>query len=111
MVTGAARLYDAPMNAQSARWSIQFWSELVNLSRSVIRLGDEATIRGWTIRLAWDVDGKRGTVLVRRDTTVLGLLKDRVEHSRTIYPNFDPRREADDLLRDLYAIDHGRYAA
>ncbi len=81
-------------------WSRAFWSELVNRSSLLSRRENAAEVLGWSVRLVWD-EGHRGTLYLNDPRWALH----RRESLRYIFAEFDPRREAQLLLRQIAPYD------
>jgi hypothetical protein len=87
---------DLPIRSRE-EWTRDFWSELVNRSHLLSRLGDAAEVFGWNVRLVWN-DGRRGTIYLydAKERT-----RRRRERLRFVFTEFEPRREARLLLQQI----------
>ena len=91
-----------PLDA--AEWARRFRRELAALTSTLARNGDAVEVHGWTLRLVWNDDGRRGLLLLYqprdsectgRGATVDGYVPIALE-LRT-----DPRAIADKVVRAI----------
>jgi hypothetical protein len=87
---------DLPTRSRE-EWSRDFWSELVNRTHLLSRREDVAEIFGWSVRLVWN-EGRRGTIYLYNAS---GRPPRERERLRYVFTEFEPRREARLLLRQI----------
>jgi hypothetical protein len=87
---------DLPTRSRE-EWSRDFWSELVNRTHLLSRRENVAEMFGWSVRLVWN-EGRRGTIYLYNASATPFRQRERL---RYVFTEFEPRREARLLLRQI----------